>query len=248
MGDHGRVNRSATTYSGTGYWAVQIGLSALLALLGLGGGVFILIDVSRPDYTGSTSVGDGVMALLTGVVFLVLLLWLIVSMRSGTREQRAIYAWAIMQDYVARHPGERPLRPGRTVRGDVASLGTAAMARDGQLSHEEVMRLQALRPEVPYPGDLEALRRASAERSERSSSPEQDERQRALAAADATEAAAAIREAGLDSSSLEPAVRRTATVAGTPASARSLLHCPTIGPGSPICDCMSSTSEAASSR
>lgn len=197
-------------YTGIGYWVVQIGFSALLAALGLFGGIFILIDSGRPDSTGSAGSGEGAIVLLVGIVFLALLVWLVAGFVSQSRQQRAVYAWAIMQEYVARGPGTRPMTPGRTVTGDVASMAVAARARDGELSYEEVLRLQALRPEVPYPGDLEALRRRSAGGSapETLSSAEERERLRSEWQADDAEALAHLESAGL----ARPGAARTAVL------------------------------------
>ena len=187
----------SSKYSGLGYWITQFAFSAVLAVLGLGGGIYILIDSGHANSTSSTGVGEGVIVFLVGVVFLLLLVWLVVSFVAQSRQQRAVYAWAIMQDYVSRNPGARPVRPGRAVRGDIVSMATAARARDGVLSYEEVLRLQALRPDVPYPGDLEELRRASAVTRGDSLDPRERERRRAQWAADDTDASARLRAAGL---------------------------------------------------
>lgn len=199
----------SSDYSGAGYWAVQIGVSALLAVLGLGGGVFILIDSGNPDSASSTDAGAGAIVLLVGVVFLLLLVWLVVGFASQSRQRRAVYAWAIMQDYVARNPGSRPVRPGRAVRGDLVSLATAAQARDGRLSYEEVLRLQMLRPEVPYPGNLEALRRASEAPVRVPVRAEDRERLRTECAVDDAEAGARLGASGLGRRS----AARTAAIA-----------------------------------
>jgi len=212
-----------TKYTDFGYWAVQIGFSGLLALLGLGGGVYVLVDASRPDSTNSAGVGGGIMLILTGVVFLLLLIWLVVLMTSSSREQRAIYAWAIMQEHAARNPGARPLRPASTVAADVASMDVATRARNGALSLDEVLRLQALRPEVPYPGDLDALRRASAARAASLLTPEQRDQRRAQWAADDDEARSWLHNAGLSTPRAERFVRPAGTVAGWAALACFLL-------------------------
>ncbi|MFF4082689.1 hypothetical protein ACFYZN_25245 [Streptomyces sp. NPDC001777] len=216
-------NEKRKSYTGRGYWAVQIGFSALLALLGLGGGVLVLIEVSRPGSTSSAGVGDGAMMLVVGVVFSLLLIWLVTALIRQSRRQRAIYAWTIMQDYAARNPGLRPLRPGKTVASDLATMETATRASDGTLSLEEVLRLQALRPEVPYPGDLGALRRKSAEQAAALLSPEEREQLRAQWDADDAEARARLNDAGILHPRTEQIVRRAGTVAGWAAIACFLL-------------------------
>ncbi|PIJ10754.1 hypothetical protein BMH32_08400, partial [Leucobacter sp. OLJS4] len=80
---------TSRTYTGVGYWAVQIGFSALLATLGLFGGIFILLESGRPNPTGSAGTGEGAIVLLVGIVFLVLLVWLVLGFLSQSRQQRA---------------------------------------------------------------------------------------------------------------------------------------------------------------
>ena len=218
-------------YSGLGYWVVQIGFSAILALLGLVGGVYILIDNGDGVPSGSAGTGEGVMVPLVGIVFLMLLVWLIASFVSQSREERARYAWAIMQDYTARDPGRRPMTPGRTVAGDLASMANAAQLRDGELTYEEVLRLQALRPEVPYPGDIDALRRAGDRETDANGAGEPaslisaEDRARRLAQWDADDAEARVR---LEAARLAPrgaahVVRRATTAVGWAAIASFLL-------------------------
>lgn len=131
---------SQRSQNGSGYWANQIIASALMTLLGFGGGVVILASDSEEK-------GQGVMLILTGLLFLGTLLWLVRQVRRGTREQRALYAWVILQHYPRR-------RSGGNVGSDLETMGLAARGRDGQLSLDEVLALQALRPEIPYPAAL----------------------------------------------------------------------------------------------
>ncbi len=210
-------------YSGLGYWITQFAFSAVLAILGLAGGIYILIDSGNPDSTSSTGAGEGAIVLLVGVVFLLLLIWLVVSFVAQSRQQRAVYAWAIMQDYVSRNPGARPVRPGRAVRGDNATLATAAPARPGKNSYEEVLRLQALRPDVPYPGDLEALQQASAATPGITLDPQERERRRAAWAADDAEARARLEAAGLGQPGPVRTIRIVTRVVGWAAVAVFLL-------------------------
>ena len=230
MTENRRVTRSKK-YSGLGYWIVQIGFSAVLAVLGLVGGIYILIDSGDGDPSGSADTGEGVIVTLVGIAFLLLLVWLVASFVSQSREERARYAWAIMQDYTARNPGLRPMTPGRTVTGDLASMATAAQVRDGELTYEEVLRLQALRPEVPYPGDIDALRRAGdregvvAGSDDPASliSAEDRARRRARWDADDAEARAELEAARLAPPGAARVVRRTTTAVGWAAIAAFLL-------------------------
>ena len=119
--------------TGNGYWAVQIGVSALFAVVGLGGAVFYFA-------TQTEELGRGLMLGLVGLTFLVLLIVLIRRFRGSSKEQRAVYAWAIMQQHSS----------GKV--DDMTTLALAARARDGKLSAVELSELQALRPDNPYPG------------------------------------------------------------------------------------------------
>ncbi|MGW2180591.1 hypothetical protein ACWCXX_21305 [Streptomyces sp. NPDC001732] len=121
-------------YKGTGYWATQIGALAFFALLGSAGGVFVVMGDSEDK-------GDGGMMILIGIVFLVVLIVMIRKFATTTKEQRAVYAWAIMQQHSASAPA-------------AAAMGVAEKARQGTLSRAEIEQLQALRPENPYPGQL----------------------------------------------------------------------------------------------
>ncbi|WP_285725102.1 hypothetical protein [Psychromicrobium xiongbiense] len=214
---------SKKPYSGGGYWTVQIGFSALIALACLTGGIYILVEASRPGTTTSASIGDGAMMLVIGVAFLLLLVWLLVTLASSSHEQRAVYAWAIMQDYASRHPGVRVMRPTLTVSDDVASLQVAEQARSGSLSLEDVLRLQALRPEVPYPGNLAALRQRNAEQEAALLSAEKREQRRLWWTADDNQATALLHSVGLDGPGPERVVRRIGTATGWAAVACFLL-------------------------
>lgn len=128
------VPMSKRAGDGSGYWSTQIGASIFFVVLGFTGGIVILSSDSEEK-------GGGVMLLLVGILFLGTLFWLIHQMRKHTPEQRAIYAWAIMQQQ-------------RRRRNDFQTMGIASQARDGKLSRDEILALQALRPEIPYPGEL----------------------------------------------------------------------------------------------
>ncbi|MFC6355124.1 hypothetical protein [Luethyella okanaganae] len=134
-------------YKGTGYWATQIGVSALIAALSLGGGVFVLAGDTEKK-------GEGVMMMLVGIAFLLTVIWLVKRVMSSTKEQRAVYAWAIMQHHSRNVYDGRPIDVPGSAANDIETMSIAAKARDGRLSLAEVQRLQALRPEVPYPGRL----------------------------------------------------------------------------------------------
>lgn len=140
------MDRPKDAYRGTGYWVGQFVLLALFGVACLGGGLFILFapeSATCPRGGCEREPGAGVMLLLAGVAFLIVLLWMVGRYRGSSAEQRAVYAWVIMQ----RHT------PGHHSR-DRESMALAARARRGELTRQEIARLQALRPEVPYPGKL----------------------------------------------------------------------------------------------
>ena len=131
--------------SGTdrGYWATQITVSAVFAVGGIIGGPFVMATSDDPGY--------GLIFFLGGLLFLVCLIWLIRQVVGKTRQQKAVYAWAIMQQQSVRSRGEAAVV---SSIGGVAAMITAARARDGKLSLREVERLQAMRPDVLFPGTL----------------------------------------------------------------------------------------------
>ena len=124
-------------FTGKGYWAVQIGVSAFFAIGGIGAAVLFYA-------TETEDLGRGGIFVIIGVLFLALLIWLLREYGKYNKQQRAVYAWAIMQQW---SPAPYP-RTGR----DLKVMATAARARDGKLSVAELNALQSLKPENPYPG------------------------------------------------------------------------------------------------
>jgi len=156
MGDvsHSTNDPAQPVYKGNTYWATQIGGSVLLALLFLGLGLFLLL--APDDVLSSTGEpaerGGGLMVALTGILFLVLFFVMLTKWRRSSKEQRAVYAWTVMQQHASR-TDMHPVNPVATVN-DVKILGIANSARQGRLSAEQIGALQALRPDVPYPGKM----------------------------------------------------------------------------------------------
>jgi len=124
-------------YTGNGYWAVQIGVSAFFAIGGIGAAVFFYA-------TETEDLGRGGVFIIIGVPFLALLIWLLREFGKYNKQQRAVYAWAIMQQW-------SPV-PHRPSGQDVKAMAVAARARDGKLSVAELRALQSLKPDNPYPG------------------------------------------------------------------------------------------------
>ena len=128
--------------SGTdrGYWATQIIVCAIGAVFGLVVGPYVMATSDDPGY--------GLIFFVMGLAFLLSLIWLIRQIVGKTKMQKAVYAWAIMQQQTIRARGDG------AVASDVAAMITATRARDGKLTLREVERLQAMRPDVPFPGTL----------------------------------------------------------------------------------------------
>ncbi|TBN56483.1 hypothetical protein EYE40_03190 [Glaciihabitans arcticus] len=122
---------------GISYWITQIAVSAVFAIGAPITGV--LMFSLKPDEPGM-----GVILILIGIAFFFCLLWLIRAYRSMSKQQRAIYAWAIAQQMAATDV--------RNPKSDGEAMTVASQAKDGALSPGELAALQALRPEVPYPG------------------------------------------------------------------------------------------------
>ncbi|MEV0089353.1 hypothetical protein [Saccharopolyspora sp. NPDC050642] len=144
--------KQTRVYKGSGYWITQIVFSLLMIVLCGAGGAYVLFAPPNPgDEAGP---GAGVVMLLVAIAFLFVLIWLIKQFAGSTKEQRAVYAWAIMQQHSRNVHDGRMLNAPQAVGNDVAAMSVAKKARNGQLSRAEIDRLQALRPEAPYPGKM----------------------------------------------------------------------------------------------
>ena len=130
----------ASSSKGSSYWVVQIAVCAVAAI-GLPALGVLLFSLSPEEP------GRGLLLILIGIAFLVVLIRLVWSYRRMSPIQRAIYAWAITQRRV-----EVPLMTPRRTNADLKTLSIAARARDGKLSPAELEGLKALDPTNPYPG------------------------------------------------------------------------------------------------
>ncbi|MFG6477361.1 hypothetical protein ACFXP7_13345 [Microbacterium sp. P06] len=128
---------------GWGYWAGQIIACAVLGAGAIAGGI-VIIAVSGTGES-EAGVGEGVVSIIVGIAFLVTLVWVVRKWVTSSKEQRAVYAWAIMQQQGAR-------RNASPAMNDARAMSIAAAARDGELTAADIANLQALRPEVPFPG------------------------------------------------------------------------------------------------
>ncbi|WGW12937.1 hypothetical protein LWF01_03955 [Saxibacter everestensis] len=149
--------RPQRSYKGTGYWTTQIAFCALMTLLGFIGGGFLLFEANA-DGGKHAEPGRGLMLILIGIAFLITLIWLIVQIASSTKEQRAVYAWAIMQQHSQNIHDGRPENSPRAVTDDIVAMNVATKARKGELTRAQIEHLQSLRPEIPYPGRLPDVR------------------------------------------------------------------------------------------
>lgn len=123
--------------TGNSYWVTQIAACAFAAIAAPILGIFLFIV--EPDEPGM-----GLMLILIGMMFLGCLVWVVRAYRRMSKTQRAIYAWAITQQHGA----------AAGVPSDVAMMASAARAKNGELTRDELLHLAALRPENPYPGTM----------------------------------------------------------------------------------------------
>lgn len=125
--------------TGASYWVTQIAACAFAAVAAPAVGIFFFtIEPADP--------GKGVMLILIGLLFLGCLIWLVRAYRRMSATQRAVYAWTITQQHGA--------AAGRGIASDAAMMAFAARAKNGELTRDELLSLQALRPENEYPGTL----------------------------------------------------------------------------------------------
>ena len=125
--------------TGNSYWVTQIAVSAFAAIAAPTLGIFLFIV--EPDEPGM-----GLMLFLIGFMFLGCLVWLIRAYRRMSTTQRAVYAWAITQQHGSADQGR--------ISSDLEMMASAAKASKGQLTHDELLNLAAMRPENPYPGTM----------------------------------------------------------------------------------------------
>ncbi|MFG6403114.1 hypothetical protein [Microbacterium sp. P04] len=127
--------------SGTSYWVTQI---AVCAVAGVAFPVLgVLMFTWSPEEPGR-----GVLMIFIGLAFLGTLIYLISSYRRMSKAQQALYAWAINQ--VNGSAAGAAMSPARM-------MTIASRAQAGDLTPEELHALQALRPDVPYPGTIPPL-------------------------------------------------------------------------------------------
>ena len=127
------------TQTGASYRVTQIAVCAVAAVAAPAMGIFFF--TAEP-----ADPGKGLMSILIGLLFLGCLIWLVRAYRRMSTTQRAVYAWAITQQHGA--------ATGRGIASDAGMRASATKAKYGELTRDELLRLQALRPENEYPGTL----------------------------------------------------------------------------------------------
>lgn len=141
-------------YKGTGYWVVQLLACLVFFVLSLAAALFLMLaplEVLSPT-AKPREYGIVMLLLVIALVFAVTFAVMLRRYLRMSKEQRAVYAWAVMQQHGSRRDAH-PVNPAAAVN-DIAILSTAKRARNGELTASEIRELQALRPDVPYPGAL----------------------------------------------------------------------------------------------
>jgi hypothetical protein len=120
----------------SGYFRQQIILSAVLGVLfSVFGMTFLLLSPVDKGY--------GLIFFLTGLGFFGALISVIRKYGRMSKEQRAVYAWAIAQQMSG--------TGFRTPGGDMEMMAIATQAQKGALSAAQLQHLQDLNPRNPYP-------------------------------------------------------------------------------------------------
>lgn len=118
------------------YFRQQIILNAVLgALFSVFGMTFMLLSPVDQGY--------GLICFLAGLGFFGALISVVRKYRRMSKEQRAVYAWAIAQQMSG--------AGFRTPGGDMEMMAIATQAQKGALSAAQLQHLQDLNPRNPYP-------------------------------------------------------------------------------------------------
>lgn len=143
---------AAPKYKGNVYWASQlVGMAAFTVGLFAAGCFLLFAPDEVLDASGEPPErGAGVMLIFCAILFGVGFIVFFRKWRKSSAEQRAVYAWAVMQQHSVR-TDLHPINPARGVT-DARILGIAEDAKRGELTAAQIAQLQALRPDVPYPG------------------------------------------------------------------------------------------------
>jgi hypothetical protein len=115
------------------YWVNQMVISGVAAVLLFAYGVLVMMF-------GGKDRGLGLFAILGSFALVATFVWVVRAYRRMSAPQRAIYAWAIMQQYSAGLPR-------------VSTMSIANRAKDGTLRPDELQWLIDLDRSKPYPGD-----------------------------------------------------------------------------------------------
>lgn len=118
------------------YWINQILICSITAALLFVLGVLFMMF-------GGKDRGLGLFMILGSLVLVGTLIWLVRAYRRMSVSQRAVYAWAIMQQHSAGMSG-------------TSAMGMADRAQAGTLRPDELQWLIDLNRGNPYPGDTRA--------------------------------------------------------------------------------------------
>ena len=118
------------------YWVNQILICSITGALLFAFGVLFMMF-------GGKDRGLGLFMILASFVLLGTLIWVVRACRRMSVSQRAIYAWAIMQQHGAGMSG-------------TSAMGMADRAQAGTLRPDELQWLIDLNRGNPYPGDTRA--------------------------------------------------------------------------------------------
>ena len=118
------------------YWVNQMVICGVAAVLLFAYGVLVMMF-------GGKDRGLGLFAILGSFALVGTLVWLLRAYRRMSVSQRAIYAWAIMQQHSAG-------------MSDRSAMGMADRAQAGTLRPDELQWLIDLNRGNPYPGDTRA--------------------------------------------------------------------------------------------
>ena len=123
-----------TAKKGSSYWVSQMVICGVAAVL------FIILGICSPMFDKEEP-GRAVLYVLIGLAFGGTFIWLARSYRRMSVTQRAVYAWAIMQQHST------------GTGSDVDQMSIAGQAAAGTLPYPHLQWLQALDPANPYPAE-----------------------------------------------------------------------------------------------
>ena len=123
-----------TAKKGSSYWVSQMVICGVAAVL------FIVLGICSPMFDKEEP-GRALIYVLIGLAFGATFIVLVRSYRRMSVTQRAVYAWAIMQQHST------------GTGSDAEQMSIAGQAAAGTLTYPHLQWLQALDPANPYPAE-----------------------------------------------------------------------------------------------